>query len=268
MALLQRQSENASGTSSPRETSRVTTTHHDRATPEPYPYSRYSDRPIPWQTRVTGLAGTASVFAAILACALVTWRVAQPPPPTPQPLMLNLLPLAAPPEPAQYVPEGKPQPEQRKQKPVDQQSPLLPEAILPLPAQPAPQPSPVPETAAPAKTTTEASAPKTTVAPPAPRASNSAAATWEAQLLAHLEKFRRYPAAARARKQQGVTHVRFRMNRAGAVLTAEVIRSSGVTLLDRAAIDTIRRAAPLPPIPEGRPETMELSVPVEFFVRR
>ena len=230
------------------------------------PPSRYSDRAVPWQTRVTGVAGAAGVILLALACALVTWRVAHPPAIIPQPLMINLLPLAAPPEPEHYVPEGPPQPEQRKQEPVEQKRPLPPETPLPVPAQP--MPAPAPETVAPAERTTEASAPKTAVAPPAPRASSNAVANWESQLLAHLEKFRRYPAVSRARKQQGVVYVRFQMNRAGAVLAADVIRSSGVAALDRAALDTIRRAAPLPAIPEGKPETMTLSIPVEFFVRR
>ncbi|WP_313440412.1 energy transducer TonB [Novosphingobium sp.] len=44
-------------------------------------------------------------------------------------------------------------------------------------------------------------------------------------------------------------------------------RSSGSIFLDRAALETIRRAQPLPAIPEGKPDELELSVPVEFFLQ-
>ncbi len=239
----------------------------DGSMPQRYAYSRYSDRPLSWRTRLAGIGSTAGVVMVMLACMLLTWHVAAPQVAAPDPLVVNLLPLAAPPEPQQHVPEGKPQPEQQKRKPSEQERPPPPAIILPQPMQPAPQPSPMIDAAKAAERTTEASAPKAIVAPPAPRAASDAVATWEARLLAHLEKFRRYPAAARSRRLQGVVHVRFQMNREGKVLAVEVIRSSGAVALDRAALDTIRRAAPLPAIPEGRSETMILSVPVEFFVR-
>jgi protein TonB len=112
----------------------------------------------------------------------------------------------------------------------------------------------------------EKTAPRSLPAPPANRMSSNAETTWEALLLAHLEKYRRYPASARARREEGVAHVHFRMNRAGAVLSAEILRSSGSAMLDRAALDTIRRAQPLPAIPEDKADVLDLSVPVEFFI--
>lgn len=92
--------------------------------------------------------------------------------------------------------------------------------------------------------------------------------TWEAVLLAHLEKYRRYPATARNRREEGVTYVTFHMNRAGMVLSNRIMRSSGSALLDRAALETLKRAQPLPPIPADRSDPLELSVPVEFFIAR
>ena len=117
------------------------------------------------------------------------------------------------------------------------------------------------------------SAPQTTAPPvqPAPvaaRAASNAVATWEGQVLAALEKTRRYPPAAQARRQQGVAHVRFRMNRAGKVLWSRLERSSGFGELDRAAVDAPKRAQPLPQIPAERPDEIELVVPVEFFLAR
>ncbi len=92
--------------------------------------------------------------------------------------------------------------------------------------------------------------------------------TWEAVLLTHLEKYRRYPAAAKSHREEGVTYVTFHMNRAGMVLSNRITRSSGSALLDRAALETLKRAQPLPPIPADRSDPLELSVPVEFFINR
>ena len=86
-------------------------------------------------------------------------------------------------------------------------------------------------------------------------------------MLARLEKFRRYPGAARSARQQGVVYIRFRMNRGGRVLSSSLVRSSGFPALDQAALETLRRADPLPKIPADRPDEIELSVPVEFYIR-
>ncbi|WP_239509389.1 energy transducer TonB family protein [Stenotrophomonas maltophilia] len=51
------------------------------------------------------------------------------------------------------------------------------------------------------------------------------------------------------------------------MLEVALIRSSGIPELDRAALATIRRAQPLPAIPDDRPDPLDLSVPVEFFLR-
>jgi protein TonB len=86
----------------------------------------------------------------------------------------------------------------------------------------------------------------------------------EGLILAHLERFRRYPARACAARQQGVTHVRFKMNRAGMLLSSTIVQKSGSFDLDQAALDTLRRAQPLPTIPADRPDVVELNIPVEF----
>jgi len=50
--------------------------------------------------------------------------------------------------------------------------------------------------------------------------------------------------------------------------TIPALRPSGSTILDQAGLDTIRRAQPLPAIPEAMPEELELAIPIEFFLRR
>jgi len=238
--------------------------------PAPAPrHGRYCDRPTDWRTRLFGLSGTTAVFAMFAACALFTWRMAYSFPPVSEPLVITLQPLAAPPEPIEEVPEGPRQVEQKEQKQREaEERPQPPEIVLPrlapltLPAAPPLEESkaadPIPET----------TAPRSLPAPPAQQASSNQQASWEGLLLAHLEKYRRYPASARARREEGIAYVTFRMARAGGVLSAKIVRSSGSALLDRAALDTLKRAQPLPRIPDDKPDPLELSVPVEFFVHR
>lgn len=231
--------------------------------------TRYSDRPTDWRTRAAGMAGTGGIFLTILAAALLTWRVTHPVVAASVPTVVALLPLAAPPEPIQEVPEGPRQVEQKEQQPKeDEDRPDPPEIIIPRSSSVTITVPPPVEQVRAADPVPETTAPRSLPAPPANRASSDAEVTWEALLLAHLEQYRRYPASAWARGVQGVAHVRFRMNRQGRLLSLEILRSSGSALLDRAALDTLRRAEPLPAIPADRPHELRLSVPVEFFVRR
>jgi protein TonB len=112
-----------------------------------------------------------------------------------------------------------------------------------------------------------------TTAPPAVESwaasSQMATATYEQVLLAHLERRKRYPRAARAHRQQGVAHIRFSMDRQGRVLSVRLVRSAGHALLDREAEALPLRAQPLPPPPADiAGATIELSVPIEFFLER
>ena len=87
-------------------------------------------------------------------------------------------------------------------------------------------------------------------------------------MLAHLERAKRYPRDAQLRREQGTVYLRFRMDRAGRVLSAGIDRSSGFPDLDAEVLDMIQRAQPLPPIPpEIAQAQLELVVPVRFFLR-
>ncbi|MEE4453020.1 energy transducer TonB [Novosphingobium resinovorum] len=228
---------------------------------------RYGDRPTDWRARLFGLGGTASVAALVLACAFFTWHAIAPAVTPDEALVAVLQPLAAPDEPSEDIPDGPRQVEQEQRKP-DSRKPVPEPAplITPQPAALTVEVEPRAESARPVAPVPQTTAPRTLPAPPAPRMANNAAQSWEARLLAHLEKYRRYPPAARARRDEGTVFVRFRMDRAGKVLAADLVRSSGAALLDRAALDTIRRAQPLPAIPDERPAPLELTVPVEFYI--
>lgn len=113
----------------------------------------------------------------------------------------------------------------------------------------------------------ETTAPVSKPVPPAPQAS-SAKPTWQGLVLGALDKVKRYPRDAHFARQQGVPYIRFTMDRQGKVLAVSLERSSGIRSLDREAQALPKRAQPLPKPPEDvKGETIELVVPVEFFMR-
>lgn len=238
-----------------------------------YGNARYCDQPMDWRTRLVGLGGTASLFAIMLAAALFTWKVAQAPiMSTTQPLtVIELAPLATPPEPVREVALGPQQVEKQEEWPEEKPDVSVPPPLVRLvdPSLSVAQTrEPVIEVVDPGPPVPETTAQKSIVAPvTADRASNSAQPNWEGQILAHLQRFRRYPARARAARQHGTVLVRFVMNRAGMVLSSKIAQKSGSFDLDQAALETLQRAQPLPGIPKEKPDPLELTVPVEFQLR-
>ncbi len=83
-------------------------------------------------------------------------------------------------------------------------------------------------------------------------------------LFARIAEFKRYPDAARFQHLQGVAHVTFTMQRDGTVLNVWIDQSSGSSILDQEAVNTIWRAQPLPPIPASLPGQMSIKTPVAF----
>lgn len=92
---------------------------------------------------------------------------------------------------------------------------------------------------------------------------------WQSRLLGHLEGFRRYPARALRQRQEGVTYLRFSVDRRGGIGAVRLERGSGSDLLDAEALDVVRRAQPVPaPPPEIEGDPVEVVVPVQFRLRR
>jgi TonB family protein len=81
-----------------------------------------------------------------------------------------------------------------------------------------------------------------------------------------IRKFQIYPKEAEAQKLQGKTVLRIRIDRQGNVRYYILEHSTGYQLLDRAAIDMIRRANPVPAVPHDYPsdDQMEFLIPVTF----
>ncbi|WP_447725693.1 TonB family protein [Sphingomonas koreensis] len=230
---------------------------------------RYCDRPVSWGTRLFGVAGTATIGGLVLTAALITWKAVDPPVvSTSQPLVVELRPLAAPPEPVRDVAPGPEQVEKQEAEPEPERvTPPTPLVQLPALLSAKTELQKPLEIVVPGPAIPETTAPTSIPAPAANRIANVARPNWEGLILAHLERFRRYPARARAARQQGIVHVRFTMNRAGMVLSSAVAKKSGFFMLDQAALDTLERAQPLPAIPEDRPDVVEFTIPVEFFLR-
>jgi periplasmic protein TonB len=99
----------------------------------------------------------------------------------------------------------------------------------------------------------------------APIDDTAALVTWRSRLAAHVQRFKRYPAEALDRHLHGTALVRFTIDRAGAVIAAELVGRSGIEVLDRESLSLISRAAPLPAAPVRVAGThFTFTIPVRF----
>ena len=168
---------------------------------------------------------------------------------------------------------GPTEPEVEPTPPPKEEETKPPEAVanvaLPRPRPPRPEPPAVekPPTAIPSA----ALAPSTTAPPVAGAAVQPSAALvrrWESELIAHIERFKRYPADARARGDRGLARIGFTLDHNGRVLESHIVQSSGSPQLDEESLALLSRAEPMPR-PPGRVSVADLSfvVPVRFDIR-
>lgn len=189
----------------------------------------------------------------------------EPPPPEPEPepepvkqpepeIKLPELPeipdaaavLAPPPPPKPEKPKVEPKPKPRvveRRKRVEREKPRARQAT-------APPPSPAPAAAPSSAPVGAAAAPSVSIA------------SWRGMLIAHLNRYKRFPPGART----GTVQVAFSIDRGGRVLSARLTRSSGDTALDEEAVSMVRRASPVPAPPSGvgGGGAIALAVPVRF----
>jgi protein TonB len=177
-----------------------------------------------------------------------------PPPPQPQDIKVPDLPkednseatLAPPPSPkpkAHKEPPPKAREAERK-KPIDPDKPKHRETTAP--------PSSI------------AARSNTAAAPSAGSGASPAVspATWKSELMAHLNRYKRYPSGAAS---TGTASVAFTIARSGQVLSARLIGSSGNPALDAEAVSLPLRASPVPPPPsEFGGSVLTLTVPIHF----
>ena len=198
------------------------------------------------------------------------------------------LPSTAP-EPSQPAPpsEAKPQPEQVPTLPIFEFS--VPPAPEPLPAptsrdfakppvsRPSPRPvqrtqPPSPRPAPPAPQRPPADMPATMPSPmPGPdpgdvligqgRQRND----YLSRVARQIAQYRVYPASALANNQGGRVVMRVTVARNGQVLDVGVRTSSGWPAIDAAEVETIRKAAPFPPLPSEMPgDPVVLVLPITY----
>ena len=210
------------------------------------------------------LAVVLGVHALAIALAL-NWTSRPPIELPPQAMMVELAPVPAPPPPAPpkvITPPQPPAPVEELPIPKLAEVPKA-EIAVPKPVKPKPKPQPPkpvekkpeppkekpseekPSDAQPTQAPTEKSAQPA----PGPSAAQQAAkASWQGELLAHLAKYKKY-ASAQMRNKEGMNRLRFVVDAEGNVLSFELVGGSGKPDLDRATLEIIRRAQPLPKPP-------------------
>jgi protein TonB len=157
-------------------------------------------------------------------------------------------------------PEVKPapNPEVAIQPPTPEVTPQPQEPRPPAPTTSAPQAAPVETAAIPAAPVQ---------GQPTPKSSN-AIPTWKTQIVALLERNKRYPPEAQSRREHGVAQIFFSLDRMGRVIDSRVVRSSGAQALDEEALALLHRAQPFPAPPaELSGPHVDLTVPIRFNLK-
>ena len=91
-------------------------------------------------------------------------------------------------------------------------------------------------------------------------------ATWQKELVAHLDKHKRYPSERQQKAAE--IYIRFTLDRLGHVLSTAIEKSSGDTAFDEAALAMVRRSDPVPqPPPLVAEEGLSFTLPVIFRVK-
>jgi TonB family protein len=91
-------------------------------------------------------------------------------------------------------------------------------------------------------------------------------ATWQKELIAHLDKHKRYP-AERVQKTAEIV-VSFALDRMGHVLSTSIVKGSGDAAFDDAALAMVRRSDPVPqPPPLVADEGLNFTLPVIFKIK-
>jgi len=154
-------------------------------------------------------------------------------------------------------------PKEEETKPPQEEA----EVALPMPE----PPEPTPPTEARPPTATPSVAMPSVAALPTPGAEVVPAAVvkrWESALVAHIERFKRYPAEARARRETGIAQVAFTIDRDGWVRESRIVQSSGSPALDAETLAMLARAQPVPrPPAKLRSNDLSFVVPVQFSIR-
>jgi periplasmic protein TonB len=90
--------------------------------------------------------------------------------------------------------------------------------------------------------------------------------TWEKELAAHFDKYKRYPADREMQTAEVV--VNFVLDEMGHVVSSRIAKSSGDAAFDEAALDMLQRSDPVPPPPPLVADaSLSFTLPVIFHVK-
>jgi protein TonB len=208
---------------------------------------------------------------AVAAVLLLRWyqNLPSPSPLPPSLTMIELAPLPAPPAPPVAAPPPPtPEPQvQPREEPVLVAKPLVQPKPHPI-AKPVERPQPQPQPTQTIPSMAPVTAPPTPTPPSQPSVSDHAVPRFTDLIAAQLERYKRYPAMAQRRGEQGIAMLRFTLDRAGSVSNPRIERSSGHADLDAEVLALVHRAEPLPQIPgDIAANTLDIEVPVSFALR-
>ena len=191
----------------------------------------------------------------------------------PAAMLIELEPLAAAPKPAPPPPpqiqQEEPEPQPKLVEAPQPKLAIAPPKPKPRPPQPvAPKPQAKPADNPPQETPPApiAAAEDKPAAPQqaAVSAPSKAKTSWQSKLLSHLSRYKRYPEDARRRGFEGTVRLRFVLDGQGKVLSYSLAGRSGSASLDRATLEMIRRAQPLPAPPAEMLQNGQLEIVAPF----
>ena len=87
------------------------------------------------------------------------------------------------------------------------------------------------------------------------------------ELRRWLARHKHYPQEAIDKNEEGQVVVGFTLKRDGTVLQAWIEKSSGVPILDRAALAMLHDASPVPPVPARyQGAELKLAMPIDYSI--
>ncbi|HED8092535.1 TPA: energy transducer TonB [Campylobacter coli] len=94
--------------------------------------------------------------------------------------------------------------------------------------------------------------------------------SYQALLMAHLTKFKKYPQEAIMQKQEGVVRIRVSIDESGNVLSKELKKSCPYAVLNDEVLSLFKRASPLPKPPKEmlkNDEKISFVMPIDYNIK-
>ena len=88
------------------------------------------------------------------------------------------------------------------------------------------------------------------------------------KIIARIERKKTYPTRARELKMEGVVVIRMKISRNGVLSMVHVVKSSKIQMLDDAALNAVKNAAPFEKFPEIIDNnSLSIETPIEFEIK-